>query len=102
MSWHLKPINPSADAAQNPETKEPQHGHYNLIAWLMLIRLLRTWNLDVSEFSDVNEGQIICESTCQKIASAIEEHLPHLDHNYRNWLEPHIVLWRTSGGYEQW
>ena len=77
-------------------------GRYNISGWTTLWNLLIDWNIDVSEFSGYNDGEIICQETCQDVAKAIEDNLHTLDEKHKNWLQPHIELWRTCGGYEQW
>lgn len=102
MSWHLKPVKPSADAPIDVDTNFPQQAIYTMMGWFLLIRLLKKWKVDVSEFADDNEGRLICESTCKNVADTIEEHLPDLEPGFQLWLEAEIKLWRTCGGYEQW
>lgn len=55
-----------------------------------------------SEFSGFNDGEVISEETCKTVADAIEQHLSELEEVDQRWLKPHIALWRTCGGYEQW
>ena len=105
MAWDLKPIKPSSDAPQfvsDPKDRTGAvWGRYNLIGWLTLIAFLKKWDVDVREFSSINVGEVISAETCEKVAAAIEKHLPELRHSDRAWLEPDIILWRTCGGYQQ-
>jgi len=84
--------------ACNPDAKD---GRYNWAGWEYLFELLDGWDVDLSEFSGFNDGDLISEETCKKVADAIEEHLNELELDDRIWLEPHIELWRNCGGYEQ-
>jgi hypothetical protein len=102
MGWDLRPINPSPDAPREPETGEPVWGQYNISGWEWLNSHLVDWGVDTSEFSGFNGGDVISAETCLKVADAIEQNLVELDEEHREWIESHIVLWRTCGGYEQW
>jgi hypothetical protein len=75
---------------------------YNLAGWRGLFDLLGSWGVDTSEFRGCNDGDVISQATCQQVAEAIEQHLPELDPEDQDWLQPHIVFWRNSGGFEQW
>lgn len=74
---------------------------YNWGAWRRLIYLLQSWGVDTSEFSCYNDGELISRNTCLAVAWAIEANLEFLDECEREWLEPHIELWRYSGGVTQ-
>lgn len=99
MGMDLQPIAPTEDAPKDKYGYE--WGHYNWIGWTTLIRLLKEWGIDISEFSESNDGEVISQKTCLLVADAIERHLTLMDEDCRRWLEPHITLWRTCGGYEQ-
>ena len=105
MGWDLKPIKPSSNAPQylsDPKRRTGAiWGRYNMIGWLTLIAFLKKWDVDVREFSSTNYGEAISAETCEKVAAALEKHLPDLRQSDRAWLEPHIILWKTSGGYRQ-
>jgi hypothetical protein len=100
MSFDLRPVNPAEDAPRD------EHGViwglYNIAGWEWMVGHLKAWNVDVSEFRFFNDGALISEGTCKKVADAIEQHLPELSVDIREWIEPRIKLWRTCGGYEQW
>jgi hypothetical protein len=75
---------------------------YNWWAWRRLLELLASWCVDVSELTCTNDGDLISEQTCLAVADAIEVHLNELSDTEYDWLEPHIELWRNSGGVTQW
>lgn len=114
MGMDLEPINPATDAPRftnevgnyytdyAPLVGKAISGRYNWTGWSYIINLLNKWGINTNEFSGLNDGDVICDETCKKVADAIEKHLSDLDAKDRKWLEPHIILWRTCGGYRQW
>ena len=100
MGMDLKPIAPTADAPI--ELGEVKWGRYNWTGWTTIERLLRSWGVSTHEFASSNDGAVISAETCQRVADAIAAHISEMDERDRAWLEPHITLWRTCGGYEQW
>lgn len=96
----LEPINPSKDA---PKTEEYgiTWGRYNWSGWKYMGDILPKWGVNISSFAGSNDGDEIPESVCLDIANAIEQHLNELSPKDKEWLEPHIQLWRTCGGYRQ-
>lgn len=106
MGMDLKPIRPSKNAPRYPADDKYAPGQviwgrYNIAGWGWIWDRLTEWGVDTSEFSGFNNGDKISAATCRKVADAIEQHLPELDERNRRWLEPHIALWRTCGGYRQ-
>lgn len=101
MGMDLKPVNPSKEAPQYEEGGAIW-GRYNISGWSYFRRLLEQWEVDTSELSGFNDGEVISEKTCIAIADAIEANLNKMDPEDRDWLQPKIILWRTCGGYEQW
>ena len=97
----LKPMRPHKN---RPKDKYGKYvwGRYNLCGWVSLINLLHSWDIDTSEFSGFNDGDLICAATCKIVAQTIKDHLDELSEQDRKWLEPHIELWQTSGGYRQY
>ena len=75
---------------------------YNWQGWRWLVERLVSWGVDVREFRFCNDGDLISSATCLAVAEAIEAHLTEFDDETREWIEPHIVKWRYSGGCEQW
>ena len=107
MGMDLKPINPSKDAPRYPSDDKysPNDviwGRYNWSGWSYICNLLNEWGVNTSEFSGMNDGEVISEETCKKVADAIEAHLDELDKEHREWLKDDIALWRTCGGYRQY
>ena len=100
MGMDLKPIEPSDDAPSNE--RGIVYGRYNWKGWDALINYLNKWELDTSEFLSYNDGDVISDETCKEVANAIEANLHTLSQEDKEWLQPHIILWRTCGGYEQW
>jgi hypothetical protein len=94
MGMDLLPIQPTVGYA-TPLS-------YNWAGWRWLRTKLNEWNVDTSHLRGSNDGDEIPSEKCCEIADAIEAHLYELDECEREWLRPHIVLWRTCGGYEQW
>lgn len=106
MGMDLKPIYPSADAPRYPADDDLSPGQviwgqYNWGGWSRQIDLLQQWGVDVSEFSGVNDGEVISEATCKAVADAIEQHLPELSPIEQTYFGRKIALWRTCGGYRQ-
>jgi len=104
MGMDLKPINPSLDAPRN-ENGEVIWGRYNWRGWGFLCDFLCKAGLNPDElgFSGLNDGHVITEENCKKVADAIEQNLHTLEEDEdKEWLSEHIVRWRTCGGYEQW
>lgn len=101
MGMDLRPINPSPDAPRRPNG-DFEWGRYNWAGWGWLLDKLEDWGLDLSEFSGSNDGDAISEETCVKVSKLIAEHLPELEPDDRSWIEKHVQLWATCGGYEQW
>jgi hypothetical protein len=85
-----------------PQQPNAKQLHYNWAGWEFITNKLEQWGIDISEFDGVNDGKLIKERTCKKVAAAIELHLEELDEAHRAWLEPHIDKWRESGGFQQW
>ena len=61
----LVPLNPSEDAPADGYGITWGH-HYNWSDWRWLIEHLEKWQVDCSEFSFWNEGEVISEATCKK------------------------------------
>jgi hypothetical protein len=106
MGMDLVPINPSEDAPRWDVPEMSWHGEvisgrYSWAGWSELCGLLKEWGVPTEEFDCMNEGKMISEETCIRVAEAIEQHLPELPADYQEWLQPHIELWRTCGGYKQ-
>jgi hypothetical protein len=79
--------------------------HYNLMGWVTLCSFLKQWNVDVSEFSQLNDGDPIRAKTCIAVAKAIEEHFRELPRDDRAWLRGHARKWRAlakADGCRQW
>ena len=107
MGMDLKPINPTKDAPRYPDDGESGSGEviwgrYNWSGWTYITDKLESWGVDLTDFSGSNDGGVIPAEKCIEVANAIESHLNDLDEEDREWLRPHIVKWRTCGGYEQW
>jgi hypothetical protein len=101
MGMDLQPLNPSDDAPAD-EYGVIIWGRYNWAGWSWLVEHLEKWCVDCSEFSGTNDGEVISDATCKKVADAIEAHLQELDEEDREWLSSHVRMWRTCGGYAQW
>ena len=102
----LKPLRPSKEAPRWPADHEyspnaVMWGRYNRTGWSWLLKYLNEWGVDTSEFSGFNDGDEISGKTCLAVADAIEAHLHELEKEDRDWLAPHVALWRTCGGYAQ-
>ena len=101
MGMDLITIEPMQDAPKDKNGRTID-GRYNITGWTLLWNLLIDWKVDTSEFSGYNDGEQICKETCLAVAKAIEDNLHTLNKKDKDWLQPHIILWKTCGGYEQW
>ena len=101
MGMDLIPMEPTLEAPKDGQGNIID-GRYNIFGWGELWNLLIDWKVDTAEFSGYNDGEQICKETCLEVAKAIENNLHTLDKKTKNWLQPHIALWQTCGGYEQW
>jgi len=101
MGMDLKPLNPS-DNAPRDKDGEVTMGCYGWTGWTWLVDHLNEWGVDTAEFSGYNDGDEISAGTCALVADAIEAHLVELAEWERDWIKPHIDLWRTCGGYAQY
>lgn len=102
MGMDLHPFNPDDEAPRDDEgnLKTLQ---FNLSGWATLRAWLYAMGVDVSQFATYNdEGTLINESTCRRVAEVIESHLGRMDDENRAWLEPQIPYWRHCGGFRQW
>ena len=81
---------------------EPLWIPYNWNGWRWLIEHLQKWGVDTKQFSFSNDGELISDEVCKAVASALSAHIDELDDEHRSWIEPHIVAWRSSGGFRQW
>ena len=101
MGMDLRPRKPHKN---HPATAGgfPVWGRYSWHGWKVLIGYLNMWGVDTSEFDVWNEGRPISAQTTKLVADALERHLPELPKEEQKWLQHHIVLWRTCGGYWQW
>lgn len=100
MGMDLKPIAPTNSAPK--DEYGIVCGRYNWAGWSWLRTELSERGVDVTEFVNNNDGEVISADTCEKVADVIEAMLPELDEEYREWLAPHVIRWRTCGGYEQY
>jgi hypothetical protein len=101
MGMDLKPNRPSKDAPRNKDGYLIW-GRYNIYGWAYLWAKLDDWGVDTSTFSSFNDGKLIPKKVCLAVADAIEKHLEQLNKEDKEWLQPHIIRWRTCGGYRQW
>lgn len=102
MGMDLHPVNPDAKAPRD-EAGNPRALMFNLSGWATLRSWLYAMGVDVSEFASYNdEGTIISNETCQRVADLMEASLDKVDENNRSWLEQQIPFWRHCGGFTQW
>ena len=74
-----------------PKRRKPSVAgiHYNLMGWATLYSYLKRWNVDVSEFSEFNDGEPISARTCVAVAEAIKKHFSELSRDEKAWLRGH-------------
>lgn len=103
MGIDLKPMRPTKDAPRREDGK-PVWGRYNWAGWSWFVGKLEEWGVDVSEFSGMNDGDLITAATCRKVADAIEAHLSEFPEGSvrRQEMAEDVLLWRTCGGYRQY
>lgn len=101
MGMDLKPVKPTKAA---PRDADGGHiwGCYNWNGWGWLRDFLNRHGADTSHMAGCNDGDLIPADVCRAYADVIERELPNLAGDDRRWLTPHVILWRTCGGYEQW
>lgn len=107
MGMDLQPIASTSDAPRYPADDkyspgEVIWGRYNWTDWSRLINLLNSYGVNTDQFVGCNDGDIITKEKCEEVANALEANLATMSPKDRRWLEPHIIKWRTCGGYEQW
>lgn len=100
MGMDLKPVRPTPDAPK--DGYGVVWGRYNWSGWSYLTSHLQNWGVELTGFSGMNDGDLIKAKKCREVADAIEKHLHLLDEENQKWLRPHIILWRTCGGYRQY
>lgn len=101
MGYDLEAVRPSPKYPKT-EKGDPQWGRYNIAGWRWLYEHLSDWGVNLPDWRWLNDGEVIGQATCLRIANAIEAHLPELDDESRKWIEPHIILWRECGGFKVW
>lgn len=110
MGMDLKPMRPTKDAPCYPADYEYAAyrgrviwGRYNWSGWGWLTDHLAEWgDVDMSHFAGSNDGALIPAKVCRQVADSLEKHLPELSSADRDWIAPHVQLWRTCGGYRQY
>jgi len=103
----LEPIAPTAEAPRYPaddkySPNEVIWGRYNWTGWSLLIDLLNRYGVNTEQFAGCNDGDAITKEKCEEVANVLEANLSSMITEDRNWLEPHIKLWRTCGGHRQY
>lgn len=102
MGMDLKPQCPTLDAPIDVYDGTVRWGRYNWSGWIYITELFKREGVPMEEFSGSNDGDMISATTCELAAQAIERALPTLSQEDQIWLQPHIALWRTCGGYKQY
>ena len=111
MGMDLKPINPDKHAPKSEWSGDYEWGRYNWTGWTWLIDLLAKYgwtNDDLKEFAGTNDGYVISDETCKKVAKTLREHRVTIGDKAKrdllesDWVDHQILLWETCGGYEQW
>ena len=102
----LEPIAPTAEAPRysaedNYFPDEVIWGRYNGTGWSLLIDLLNRFGVNTEQFAGCNDGDVITKEKCEEVANVLEANLSGMTSEDKWWLEPHIKLWRTCGGYRQ-
>ncbi len=91
MGYDLEPLN-----------KEEDFLHYNMMGWYWLGNFLSRHGADCSNIPSYNDKEDISEEKCKDIADCIEKNLHTLKKEDQEWIQPHIKMWRNSGGYRVW
>jgi hypothetical protein len=112
MGMDLIPIAPSQEAPRYPWNYKHKSmrgkaitGRYNWSGWGALMDFLSDhgWDKDdMSEFAGTNDGYVISDATCKKVADTIEKFKVDYTAIFVHGIDQDIQLWRTCGGYEQW
>lgn len=71
--------------------------HYNWSGWSWLISMLQE-HMDTSDFSGSNDGDVLNGATCKAVAKTLEEYInkANCSPEDREWLTPHIPIWRWA------
>lgn len=75
--------------------------HYNWCGWRTLVGFLEKNEVDISEFSGWNDGELISQETCRKVANVIEDNLVEFKKTYERDMDDDINFWRHCGGCNQ-
>lgn len=86
--------------------------HYNWGGWRALGNFLASHNVELNEFSSMNDGDLISAATCEKVACVIRTHDSEYNELFGGCtkkdggygLAPaleHAEIWRKSGGMKQ-
>lgn len=94
----LKPINPGIKypISLDPEDGTPDTLHYNMSAWRKILELMQFMDIKIKSGWNFNDGAIIPEDVCLKMAKAIEA-VSKLESFW--WLYRDEILWEHSGGF---
>ena len=79
---------------------QPSH-HYKWTGWRTHVRFVEKDDVDTSEFSGWNDGELISEKTCREVANVIEDNRTEFQKTYRRSMDDDINFWRHCGGCTQ-
>jgi hypothetical protein len=109
-----------------PKNKEVTPIHYNWTWWGILLRFLEENKCPMSEFSGMNDGNLISETTCKRVAEIIRNRFFELPRVYFEYIKERqaaghkfgktriadaeikesflaeVPFWEDCGGCEQW
>lgn len=78
------------------------HLHYNWSGWSFLVEHLNQWGVDTSEFSGINDGELISRDTCEAVAEALKSNLHTLSTEDQEWIKEDIIRWKWTKNYKQY
>jgi hypothetical protein len=76
--------------------------HYNWCGWRTLVKILNENGVDTSEFSGINDGELISIETCREVAIVIEDNRKRFEEIYKWNMDNDINFWRHCGGCYQY
>jgi hypothetical protein len=92
----LVPVNPA------PEFPYDAPRNFSNHYWAMLVELFYELGGRMEGFSTSNDGEVIPEYVCQRVADKLEANLERFVEEDQLFIRSIIPFWRYCGGCRQW